>query len=120
MELNLDRVRQNVHNATTEDLLDRATVYRPEMEKLALDIIDAELLARGITIDDVQTHLDARQDILTREDGSVVQCTFCHRPAIQKGWGWWRIYGLIPIWPRVITWCDVHLPVIAEVQSKQR
>ena len=32
MELNLERVRRNVEQASTEDLLDRATVYRAAME----------------------------------------------------------------------------------------
>jgi hypothetical protein len=31
MNLNLDKVRENVRRADTEDLLDRATVYRQGM-----------------------------------------------------------------------------------------
>ena len=49
METNLDRVRANVQAASTEDLLDRATVYREGMEPEALDLIEAELRRRGVT-----------------------------------------------------------------------
>jgi hypothetical protein len=109
MELNLERVRHNVRNATTEDLLDRATVFREEMEPSALEVIDGELLARGITIQDIETHLDNRQDALLHADGTVVKCTFCHRPAVRQGWGWHYMLGLVPVFPRTIAWCDVHV-----------
>ncbi len=110
MEMNLDQVRQNVECATTEDLLDRATVYRNEMEAPALDIIDAELLARGITLNDIKAHLDSRQQILAHDDGTVVTCSFCHRPAISQGQKWHLLFWSVPIITRQAGWCDLHLP----------
>jgi hypothetical protein len=110
MEMNLDQVRQNVEDATTEDLLDRATVYREEMEPAALAIIDAELLARGITLEDVQAHLTSRQDTLAHDDGTVVTCSFCHRPAVRQGRRWQLLFWSIPIFTRQAAWCDLHLP----------
>ena len=38
-----ERVRKNAREATTEDLLNRVTVYRGDMEPEALKIIEAEL-----------------------------------------------------------------------------
>jgi hypothetical protein len=56
IELNLDRIRRNVQKATTEDLLDRATVFRKEMEPDGLMLIDAELINRGVTVEQLQAH----------------------------------------------------------------
>ena len=44
----LNQVRQNAKAATTEDLLDRLTVYRAGMEPAAIEVIEAELDKRGI------------------------------------------------------------------------
>lgn len=110
MELRLDRVENNVRKATTEDLLDRATVYRKEMEPEALALIDAELHSRGLSADEIHAHLDSREGILTRDDGTVVKCSFCHRPAVRQDWGWHRMFAKIPFFPRLIAWCNEHLP----------
>src|SRR5687768_2134995 len=75
MELDLNRVRNNVRKATTEDLLDRATVYRSEMEPAALRIIDAELIERGITVEHVEAHLEARTNALVSEEGLALKCS---------------------------------------------
>ncbi len=53
----LDAVEANVARAETEDLLDRATVYRNGMEPEALNLIDAELRARGIGDADLMARL---------------------------------------------------------------
>jgi hypothetical protein len=110
MELNLERVRRNVGNADTEDLLDRATVYRADMEPAALEIIDNELVARGVTLEVVEAHLKDRQRVMSRKSGSVVKCSFCRRPAIKRAWSWHRLFRRIPIVPRRLAWCEMHLP----------
>ena len=110
IELNAERVRNNVRKAATEDLLDRATVYRGEMEAAALKIIDAELAERGVTVEEVQTHLEARRGVLSRSDGTVVKCHFCHRPAVAQQWSWHRFFGKIPLFPRRVARCVEHLP----------
>ena len=46
MTIEHERIRDNVHKADTEDLLDRATVYRAGMEPEALEIIEEELHAK--------------------------------------------------------------------------
>ena len=75
MKLDLDRVRENVRKTSTEDLLDRVTVYRAEMESAALEIINAELEARGVSSAQVDAHAAMReQDALLRHpDGTVVR-----------------------------------------------
>jgi len=108
MEFNLERVRSNVRNASTEDLLDRVTIFRGDMEPAALEIIDRELMDRGITSDQVRQHVAARGEPLTRKDGSVVRCSFCYKPATIRGWGWHRLLGIVPIFPRRFAWCDEH------------
>ena len=110
MEFDLERVRRNVQKATTEDLLDRATVYRSGMEPEALPVIEAELAARGVTVEQVEAHLQARTRALTREDGTAVKCSLCWKPAIAMGWGWHRLFGKIPVFPRLFRWCEDHLP----------
>src|SRR5262249_25099597 len=72
MELDLDRVRTNVRSATTEDLLDRATVYRAGMEPEALDIIEAELEARNVTTAEIRDHEERRRRVMNRlPDGTA-------------------------------------------------
>lgn len=109
-ELNLERVRQNAKKATTEDLLDRVTVYREEMEAAAVAIIEAELIDRGVTAEDVQARLNAGRTALRRNDGTVIKCAFCHKPAVRQGWGWHRLFGRIPVFPRALAWCEEHAP----------
>src|SRR2546428_5665759 len=83
MELDLERVRANVRAATTEDLLDRATVYRAGMEPEALDVIEAELRRRGVSVADIEAHEESRclRSMVVGADGLPVVCQKCHRPA---------------------------------------
>lgn len=110
MELDLNRVRNNARKATTEDLLDRATVYRDEMEPAALQIIDAELFERGISVEQVEAHLEARKNVLVSDEGLALKCSFCWKPAVETGWGWHRLYGKLPVFPRRLRWCEEHVP----------
>jgi hypothetical protein len=110
VELNLDRVRQNVKKSSTEDLLDRATVYRDEMEPAALAIIDRELAERGVTVEEVEAHLLTLRQTLSRADGTVIKCSHCYKPAVRWGWGWHRLWGKVPVFPRIYCWCEGHQP----------
>ena len=119
MQFDPERVRRNVRQATTEDLLDRVTVYRNGMEPAALEIIEGELQDRGILRDRIRAHAAQReQEILPMEDGTAIPCSFCHRLAIAEGWGWhwlgvmiWgKRRGLFPVFPRFYHYCDRHLP----------
>ena len=114
MRLDLDRVRQNVQRATTEDLLDRATVYRLGMEPAALEIIDAELDDRGFSAQDIEDHARARGErVLMTADGVAARCSFCFKPATSERWGWHAFWGKVPLWPRFFRYCEDHRPTCA-------
>jgi hypothetical protein len=119
MQLDLQRVRHNARSATTEDLLDRMTVYRAGMEPQALQVIREELEARGISATQIVDHEERRRGETTfLPDGTAVRCTFCHRPAVGEGWGWHRLWDLVPVFPRFFHYCAEHLPGSpAEVHS---
>src|SRR5947208_2710065 len=107
MQLDLDKVRTNVAQADTEDLLDRATVYRVGMEPEALAIIEAELRERGITARDIDEHEIRRNErVLIDVAGVARKCSCCDRPAVAEGWGWHRLWGWAPVFPRWLRWCD--------------
>lgn len=106
----LDAVEANVARADTEDLLDRATVYRNGMEPEALNLIDAELRERGVGEADLLTHQERRARTLYAPDGLAVKCGKCPRPAVARRWVWWRYLGLLPVFPRPLVFCEIHLP----------
>ncbi len=109
MEMNLDRVRANVQAASTEDLLDRATVYRDGMEPEALAIIDEELRERGVTPGEIFDHAQQReQQTITGRDGLALRCCRCSRPAVVQRWRWHRLWGVLPLFPRWVGLCEEH------------
>src|SRR4051812_38435674 len=111
MDLDLQRVRANVRSADTEDLLDRATVYRAGMEPEALEVIDRELRERGVSAGDIAVHAERRQRTLLQDpDGRVRECRRCHRPAVVVGWEWGRLWWLLPLFPRRAAYCEEHRP----------
>jgi hypothetical protein len=111
MEMDLERVKRNVQQAPTEDLLDRVTVYRHGMEQAALAIIEEELRARAVSPAEVKAHAERRRaEVRFLSDGTAARCSFCHRPAIAEGWGWHRLWGLVPVFPRLFYYCNVHRP----------
>jgi hypothetical protein len=113
VQFDLGRVRDNVRSANTEDLLDRVTVYRAGMESEAIPIIEAELRQRGVSREEIEEHAEKRrQETTLLPDGTAVPCSFCHRPAVAEGWGWHRLWGLWPVFPRYYHYCAVHRPVL--------
>ena len=108
MEFELNRVRANVRNATTEDLLDRATVYRAGLEPAALPLILEELRARGVTPEVIVAHECTRGDVLFDDTGTAQKCHRCDKPAIAREWGWHRMFGQLPIFPRAFYLCEEH------------
>lgn len=110
MDLDLKRVAEFVRRADTEDLLDRVTVYRAGMEPAALDLMHGELNRRGVTPDDLIDHYRQRRaTAILRPDGTAERCSFCDRPAVLRGRGWHRLWGRLPIFPRLYAYCDRHL-----------
>lgn len=111
MKFDIERVRTNARQAPTEDLLDRVTVYRAEMEPQAVDLIEAELRQRGIGPDQIAEHAQRRKgEVVFRPDGTATKCSFCSRPAVVLAWGWQRLWGLIPLFPRLFGYCEEHRP----------
>jgi hypothetical protein len=111
MLFDLERVKANVRQATTEDLLDRVTVYRAGMEESALEVIEEELRGREISTEEIEAHAERRrQESMFLPDGTAVRCSFCHRPAVAEGWGWHRLWGLLPVFPRFYFYCSEHRP----------
>jgi hypothetical protein len=116
MSFNADRVRENVQQATTEDLLDRFTVYREGMEPEALEIIETELSRRRIGPEEIEKHSSQRQNLLLDANGLAHQCSLCDRPAVLQKWGWHRVtrqrrlgLSLFPFpRPRRFYYCEQH------------
>jgi len=111
IRLDLKKVAEFARGAETEDLLDRVTIYRDQMEPEALEVLGEELDRRGITPEDIDRHTIDREatGIVTR-DGAALRCTYCDRPAVKRGWAWHWLWGKLPVIPRPVAWCDVHRP----------
>jgi hypothetical protein len=109
IQFDAERVRRNVAAATTEDLLDRATVYAAGMEGEALALIEAELRRRGVTPVQQRAHADRGQERwFVRTDESVMPCSFCSRPAVTDELGWHRLWGVLPLFRRRFFFCEEH------------
>ena len=106
----LERVRANIQKATTEDLLDRITVYRESLEPSAVELIMAELHLRGVTPAAVVAHEQERGAVLYDPHGLSRSCSFCRKPAVHSGWAWHRVFGRLPLFPRRFYWCAEHGP----------
>lgn len=104
-----DKIRANAAAATTEDLLDRVTVYRAGMEPEAIEIIEAELRRRGVTAA-AQVEHRARRGTPIEAGGLPRRCERCDRPAVWRGWGWHRLWGVLPVFPRRRSLCQEHRP----------
>ena len=106
-----ERVRANIEKASDRDLLDRITAYRDGMEPEAILIIEQELKRRGVTPEQIEAHTDAFQGkTFLYPDGTARRCNLCRRPAVERGWTWHRLFGKIPVFPRVFYWCEEHRP----------
>jgi hypothetical protein len=110
MRFDPQKVLLNARKATTEDLLDRVTVYRDGMEPEALPILEDELRARGVTPEQIEAHRQQRQEVIRLPDGSVAKCSVCRRPAVVQRWGWHRLWRLLPVFPRLFSYCQEHRP----------
>ena len=114
MWFDLKRVAAYIRGADTEDLLDRVTVYREGMEPAALDLMEIELDRRGVTRDDIADHDRARRETaIMLPDGTALRCSFCDRPAVIRGRGWHKLFGRVPVFPRVF---DVPMGEIVVVR----
>ncbi len=99
----------SVAAATTEDLLDRVTVYSAGMEPAAVRLMEAELARRGVMGREIDAHGEMRRrDVLWHPDGVAVKCHKCPRPAVVRAWVWHRVFGVLPVFPVRVPLCAAH------------
>jgi hypothetical protein len=109
MRLDLKRVAEFIRRADDEELLDRVTVYRDGMEPAALDLMEGELDRRGVSREEIAEHdSERRKTAIMRADGTAVRCSYCFRPAVVEARGWHRVFGVLPIFPRLFAYCAIH------------
>jgi len=109
MQFDLKRVAEFIRKAETEELLDRVTVYREGMEPAALDLMEGELDRRGVSRAEIADH-DAkrRATAIMLPDGTAARCSCCSRPAVRHERRWYRVFGLLPVFPKVFAYCELH------------
>jgi hypothetical protein len=111
MLLDIERMKANVRQAETEDLLDRVTVFRPGMEDAALAYIEEELRRRDLTPADIEEHeKERRRHLILLRDGFPAQCGECFRPAVECVVDWHWVFGLVPLFRRKYYFCEKHQP----------
>ena len=110
IEFNPERVRENVRKAETFDLLERVTILRAELEPEALTIIMEELLARKVAPEAIVAYEEHRRSVVLDETGNVIRCSYCRSPAVTSGFGWRRLFGVVPIVPMSRYFCRDHAP----------
>ena len=109
MGIDRQRVLDNVRAASTADLLERVTVFRSEMEPAAIVLIESELMERGVGLDEIAAERDAKLSaVLVGPDGYVLHCVACRGPATLRRTGWYRLFGLVPVYPVSQAFCPLH------------
>lgn len=109
--MDLARIREDALGTSTENLLDRVTVYRDETEAAAVELFETELDERGVTKAEIEAHAAMRESdgFLRHEDGSIVRCNYCPRPATEHKWKWHRLWGwFLPMIRRFTHLCKEH------------
>jgi len=111
MEFDPKRVEANARAASTEDLLDRVTVFRDGMEPEALPILKAELRARGVSEEAIRAHEEQRFGAgVIEAKGLAARCCQCFRPAVARVMHWHRLWGRLPVFPMLDYFCEEHRP----------
>lgn len=109
MRLNFDKLQRNIREASTEDLLNRITFYKAGMEPEAVLLIEVELRRRGVGDEEIASWAPKPEEpYIWLDDGTVARCSFCTRPAIRTGWNWHRLFGWLPLFPRIFRYCREH------------
>jgi hypothetical protein len=105
-----EKVAENARKSPTEDLLDRVTIYRGNLEPEAIPILEQELERRGVSAAEVAAHRERQQgEHVTTVSGYVLSCSLCRRPAVAERWGWHWLWGVLPVFPRRMRLCQEHL-----------
>lgn len=91
--------------------MDRMTVWRDQLEPAAVEIIAAELRQRGVGPEAIEAHRQQRAAAgIQGSDGIAWKCSFCGKPARGRRWGWHRLWGWLPVFPRKFACCADHDP----------
>jgi hypothetical protein len=113
LQFDPEAVERNAHESTTEDLLDRLTAFRSGMEPEAIPIMERELERRGVDRVAIRQHAVENCDrVVLRPEGFAYRCSFCRRPAVLRRRGWHRLWGLLPVLPCVLNYCDAHAAML--------
>src|SRR5260370_37044973 len=109
MESDLQKLLVNIRKADTDELLDRITAYRLGLEADAIDMVEQELHRRGVAAERIAEHWElCRRDCTFHADGTAKMCSHCRKPRVREGWGWHKIFGKLPVFPRPLCCCQVH------------
>ena len=110
MRFDSTQVLANARAADTDDLLDRVTAFRAGLEPEAVDLVELELRRRGVTEERIADHARQYENCLRTADGTALECSWCRKPALTAAWGWHRLWGLAPVFPRRYRYCATHQP----------
>jgi hypothetical protein len=111
MHADLAKIEAKLKDEELDDLLDLATAYRAGMEPEALGLVEAELYRRGISAAKIAKQREEyERECIYLADGTAAMCSTCRKPAVHEGWGWHKIMGKVPVFPRWLRSCKQHLP----------
>jgi hypothetical protein len=109
MNWNEQKLKVNISRADNDDLLDRITAFRAGMESDAIELIEQELHRRGVTAAQIAERREAcERNCVFDSDGNAKMCSFCRKPAVREGWGWFKLMWLVPLIPRRVRYCKNH------------
>jgi hypothetical protein len=110
MTVDEQKVQAKIATLDSEELLDQVTAYRLAMEPSAVSLMEKELRKRGINAAKIAEHREScERECIYLADGTAAMCSFCRKPAVQAGWGWHRLWGIMPILPRRLRRCKAHV-----------
>ena len=108
-EFELAKVAEFSRSTETEVLLDRVTAFRSDQDPAAIRLFETELKGRGVGQAEIEQRREKTQGtVLMRSDGSAAMCHVCERPATETIWGWQRLWGKVPLFPRPMAVCENH------------
>ncbi len=110
LELNLERVKANVQKA---DIGGPARPGDGVPGRHGAGGAGADrrgAAGAGVGAAEIAAHWERRLGTLYDGDGLALKCVKCARPAVAQKWGWHRLWGVLPIFPRWKAYCEEHLP----------
>src|SRR5690242_13271778 len=110
LAFNREKVQANITQASTPDLLDRVTIYRAGMEAEAVEMIEEELIRRGVTPEQVREHSRHYGEVVRDAAGVPRRCWRCQKPAVATAWVTHKLFGLVPLFPVRRAFCAEHAP----------